>query len=114
MEDKERRDDDLAKRFPTPPPSSELPEAPRIEVKLPPRPGSQGAPGPKPGSYRKAAIAATAASTFVTPVLVLAVAGWLLDQRLHTKIGICAFVGTVLGFIVGVVSLQRVLKQLSG
>ncbi|HLJ54394.1 MAG TPA: AtpZ/AtpI family protein [Chthonomonadaceae bacterium] len=112
MANRDKRDDDPAERFPAPPPSTELPDAPRIEVKLPPKPGTPAAGGPKPGSYRKAAIAATAASTFVTPVLVLGVAGWWLDQRMHTKIGIFAFAGTVLGFIIGVLSLQRVLKQI--
>jgi hypothetical protein len=90
----------------------DLPEAPKINVKLPvlpdvPRPGS-----PAPGAYRKVAIAATAASSFISPILVLGVGGWWLDQRLHSG-GICAFIGTVIGFIAGIVALLQVIRQLN-
>jgi hypothetical protein len=113
MADDGKRDKDLSKRFPAPPPSSELPEAPRIDVKLPPR---QGTPQPgrvTPGAYQKLAVAATAATSFIAPIVVLGVGGWWLDQRLHSPIGICAFIGTVVGFIVGIVSLLRVIQQLN-
>ena len=45
-------------------------------------------------------------------VLVLGVGGWWLDQRLHSG-GICAFVGTVVGFIAGIVALLQVIRQLN-
>lgn len=112
MEDEERRGDDIEKRFPVPPPSSELPEAPKIEVRLPPASDPLRRGAVKPGGYRKLAIAATAASTFVAPILVLSVGGWWLDQRLHTS-GICAFIGAIVGFIAGIVSLLRVIQQLN-
>src|ERR1051326_2745150 len=101
MADKDKRDKEFSERFPAPPPSTDLPEAPKIEVKLPPVGGKQAPGSVKPGAYRKVAIAATAASSFVTPILVLALGGVWLDKRLHTG-GICAFIGAVLGFIVGV------------
>ncbi len=113
MEEKDKRDQEIPERFPAPPPPTELPQAPRIDVKLPAPPGGPGAGRPAPGSYRKVAIAATAASSFIAPILVLGVGGWWLDQRLHTSVGICAFIGTVLGFIVGILSLMRVIKQLN-
>ena len=74
---------------------------------VPGQPGSAS-----PGKYQKLAVAATAATSFVAPVIVLGVAGWWLDQRLHT-IGMCAFVGTVIGFVVGIVSLLGIIRQLN-
>ena len=65
-----------------------------------------------PGSYRKVAIAATAASSFITPILVLGVGGWWLDQRFHTG-GILAFVGAVIGFAAGIIALLQVIRQLN-
>ena len=37
----------------------------------------------------------------------------VIDQRLHSPVGICAFIGTVVGFIVGIISLLRVIQQLN-
>jgi hypothetical protein len=112
MADKDERNDDFSKRFPAPPPSSDVPEAPKIEVKLPPREGRPQPGTVAPGGYQKLAVAATAASSFVGPILVLGVGGWWLDQRLHTN-GTCAFIGTVVGFIAGIFSLLRVIQQLN-
>ena len=92
--------------------AAELPEAPKIDVELPALPEIQRPGSPAPGAYRKVAIAATAASTFVSPILVMGVGGWWLDQRLHSG-GIWAFAGTVIGFIAGIVALLQVIRQLN-
>ena len=108
-----KREDKISERFPAPPPSTDLPAAPKIDVKLPPRVDAPQAGRVAPGSYQKLAVAATAATSFIAPIVVLGVGGWWLDQRLHSPIGICAFVGVVLGFIVGIISLLRVIQQLN-
>ena len=113
MAKKDERDD-LAERFPAPPPSAELPDTPKFDVKLPPPLGQRSPGSVVPGSHYKLAVAATAASSFVAPIIVLGVAGWWLDQRIHNGVSVFAFVGTVLGFIVGIVALLRVIQQLNG
>jgi len=111
VEDKDPSDD-LERRFPAPPKHSDVPEPPKIEVKLPPS-STHSRPGNVvPGRYQKLAVAATAATSFVAPIVVLGVAGWWLDQRLHSTAGLCAFAGVVLGFIAGIVSLLGVIRQL--
>jgi len=90
----------------------DLPETPKIDVKLPALPHVQQRGSVAPGAYRKVAIAATAASSFISPILVLGVGGWWLDQRLHSG-GLCAFAGTVIGFIAGIVALLQVIRQLN-
>ena len=113
MAERVEREEEVPERFPAPPPPTAIPEAPKIDVKLPPVAGKQASGAVAPGAYRKVAIASTAASSFIAPILVLGVGGWWLDQRLHTSVGICAFIGTVLGFIVGVLTLMRVIRQLN-
>ena len=113
MADNGNQDDDLAGRFPRPPSEPEIPEAPKIDVKLPPREGRPTPGAVKPGAYRKVAIAATAASTFITPIIVLSLGGWWLDQRMHSSTGIFAFLGALVGFVVGIISLLRVIQQLN-
>jgi F0F1-type ATP synthase assembly protein I len=109
----EKRDDDkeIRDRFPASPAGPEIPEAPRIDVKLPPRADSPQPGRARPGAYRKLAIGATAASSFVAPIIVLAVGGMWLDHRLHTSIW--AFVGALVGFVAGIVSLLRIIQQLN-
>ncbi len=111
MAEKDESEKDIPERFPAPPPPTRIPDAPKIEVKLPPVAGKQAPGTVTPGSYQKVAIAATAASSFIAPIIVLGLGGWWLDQRFH--INICAFIGTVLGFIVGILSLMRVIQQLN-
>ncbi len=113
MAENEDRGEGDADRFAAPIRSTDVPEPPKVAVQLPPRAGKPQPGTVAPGSYQKVAIAATAASSFIAPILVMGVGGWWLDQRLHTSIGICAFVGTVVGFIVGILSLLRVIQQLN-
>jgi F0F1-type ATP synthase assembly protein I len=113
MADRGGRDREDSERFPAPPSISDVPEAPKIDVKLP-RVTGEAQPGSvTPGKYRKVAIATTAASSFVAPILVLGVGGYLLDQRMHNTMALFAFLGTVVGFGVGIFSLLRVIQQLN-
>ncbi len=100
----------LLKRFPQVPEHSDAPHPPMISVELPPHPqlkkdSSDGM------QTNKMAIASTAASSFVTPIIILSVAGWWLDQKFKTNW--IAFVGVVLGFIVGVMQLIRITSKLN-
>lgn len=96
-----------------PMPMSDLPEPPSIQASLPPRPDVPQKGTVAPGGYQKLAVAATAASSFIAPIIVLGLGGWWLDQKLHLQPALLGFVGTLLGFVVGIISLMRVIKQLS-
>ena len=100
-------------RFPAPPSVGKMPDAPQMSVKLPPRPDRPRQGTVAPGGYHKLAVSVTAASSFVTPILVLGVGGWYLDQMMHHQTAYLAFGGTVLGFVLGVFALMRIIKQLS-
>jgi hypothetical protein len=124
MADEEKRDDaeneaqdeeaKLFKRFPDVPPLPSVPNAPKLAPKLPPYPDKHPRPGQvAPGSYNKMAIATTAASAFIMPIIVLSVGGWYLDNKLHHKTDWLAFLGVLIGMIVGVSSLLKVVSRLS-
>ena len=102
----------FSKRFPTLPDVPELPNVPKVEAKLPPRP-SERKGSVEPGSYNKMAIAATAASSFIMPIIVLSVGGWWLDQKLKHETAWFAFCGVLVGFVVGTSALLNVIKRLS-
>jgi hypothetical protein len=124
----ERHDDGKKPvRFPDLPPPIEVPEAPRLETKLPaaeltrapkianqlpPRPSATRPGGVEPGGYSKLAIASTAATSFIMPIVILSVGGWWLDNRLHHKTGWLAFIGVLLGLVVGISSLMKVMARL--
>lgn len=101
----------LETRFPTLPNATRLPDAPRYEAKLPdlntPKQGSVA-----PGAYGKLAIAATAATTFITPIIVLSLGGWYLDQKLKHTTAWFAMIGLIVGMIAGVTSLLKVISKL--
>gem|GEM_PF-2912104 len=116
MEDKrdeqtEEEEPPIEKRFPAMPPLPNLPEVPKYDAKLPdinaPRRGTV-----EPGAYGKMAVAVTAATSFVMPVIVMGGGGWLLDQKLKHETAWFALVGVVVGFFVGVVALLRVIQKL--
>ena len=111
MDNEEQQDekDDLRKRFPDVPPMPEVPHAPKVEVQLPPHPGRK--PGVQAGEYNKLALGAMAASSLITPVIVLAVGGYLLDKKFNSAPW-GAFIGLVVGFLVGVSSLMRIIRRL--
>ncbi|HZP80427.1 MAG TPA: AtpZ/AtpI family protein [Chthonomonadaceae bacterium] len=107
----EAEQDALQSRFPDLPPMPEAPDVPKLSPKLPPHPKQPGEGDFQPGSYNKMAIAATAASSFIMPIIVLSVAGWWLDGKLHTAPWL-AFTGVLVGLIAGVASLLNVIKRL--
>jgi hypothetical protein len=89
---------------------SDVPEVPRLApVVRPVKPGPQR-PAIEPGSYNKAALASTAATSFIMPTIVFALIGYFLDQKLHTNY--LAFIGVVVGLIVGISALMRIVKRL--
>ena len=71
----------------------DLPEVPKLAPILPPNPLNKQAPGNGPGSSQKAAIATTAASAFVMPVLVLSVGGYYLDKKIKDAVPWFAILG---------------------
>lgn len=103
----------LDKRFPDLPPPPEVPLAPRLDVKLPPHPERHRPEGAvEPGAYNKMAIATTAASSFIMPIIVLSVGGWYLDQKLKHKTAWFALAGVIVGMILGVGALLRIVSRL--
>jgi hypothetical protein len=123
MSDEEKRNDaepeedeaeTLLKRFPEMPPVPDVPETPKLVPKLPPHPEKVRAEKRiEAGSYNKMAIAATAASSFIAPIVLLGAGGWWLDQKLKHEVAWLAFLGVVVGFVVGVTSLLGTIRRLS-
>lgn len=105
--------DDLQTRFPAVPSlPHDVPEPPKIKVDLPPHPDL-----PKPGAanatdIRGSALAYQAASSFIMPIILLGLLGWFLDGRFHGN-GIITILFFILGFVVGVVSLLKVVNQMN-
>ncbi len=91
----------------------EVPEVPRLEPVVRPTKPKAGGSSIEVGSYRKAAIASTAATSFIMPTLVLSLGGYWLDQKLHHTTNYLAFVGVVLGLIVGTSALMRIISKLN-
>src|SRR5271170_1156173 len=82
----EAREDEenLLRRFPKVPAAPDVPDVPKLKPTLPPHPDRSTRPGKvEPGSYNGLVVAATAASSFIMPIMVLTVVGWFLDSRLH-------------------------------
>jgi hypothetical protein len=114
-EDEEEEDEAerLLKRFPDLPPVPDVPETPVLKPTLPPHPETMRQGKVEPGSYSKMAVAATAATSFILPIILFGVGGWWLDQRMKHEVAYLAFAGVVLGFIVGITSLMGTIKRLS-
>jgi F0F1-type ATP synthase assembly protein I len=103
--------DDLSKRLADLPPAPDVPEPPRLSHLLPPQ-TKQRQPGAiEPGSYNRLALATTAASSFVMPIIVLFLGGWWLDTKWHTTPWL-AFTGVLVGLVVGVVSLLNITRRM--
>lgn len=111
-EDEGKEPDDLQARFPNMPPAPDVPEPPRMTQKLPPHPEKPRPGAVEPGSYNKLALATTAASTFIMPIIVLSVGGWWLDQKLHHTTAWFAFAGVLIGLVAGVSALLKVVNRL--
>jgi hypothetical protein len=112
-DDPKQEQDDLSRRVPNMPALSEPPKPPKLAPKLPPHPAA-----PKPGAmgdgtYSKSALASTAATAFLTPIIVLCMGGYWLDNRLKHATYWLAILGLLLGMGLGVTALIRVLNRLS-
>jgi F0F1-type ATP synthase assembly protein I len=95
------------------PVSPDVPEVPRLAKVRPPAKPTARAQGPQPGAYRDQALAYSAVSQFVMPILVLGLLGWALQNRFHfAPWGV--LVGFTLGFVVGVAALLKVINRMSG
>lgn len=89
----------------------DAPEIPRLDPKLPRHPTQARPPDVAPGAYGKMAIASTAATSLIMPIIVFAVGGMFLDRKLHTDPW-GAFIGVVLGFVAGIAALMNVMRRL--
>ena len=109
-EDEEQ--DDLRSRFPNVPPAPQVPEPPRMTQPLPPHPEKPRPGVVEPGSYNKLALATTAATSFIMPIVVLSIGGWWLDQKLHHTTAWLAFAGVLVGLVAGVGALLKIVNRL--
>lgn len=89
------------------------PEPPRLNPNLPLHPADRRKIAIESASYSKAAIASTAVSAFVTPIFVLCLGGYWLDQKLKHQTPYLAMLGVIVGLILGIASLMKVLDRLS-
>src|SRR4051812_1726260 len=103
----ERQQDDLTRRFPRMPAPPDVPDPPKIQANLPTHPDKPQPGAVQPGQYSKLALAFTAANSFIMPVLILSVGGFLLDQKFGHNKGMFSILGVLLGLAVGIVSLMR-------
>lgn len=108
----EQEQDDLQTRFPDVPPVPHVPEPPKMTQPLPPHPQKPGPGTVEPGSYNKLALATTAATSFIMPVIVLSLGGYWLDQKLHHSTAWFAFAGVLVGMVAGVSSLLNIIKRM--
>ena len=103
----------LLRRFPAAPSvAHDVPAPPKIVVNLPPHPDAPKPGRVEPGAYRNTALASQAASSFIMPIVILMLAGWLIDNRFHTG-GIAIVIALILGFAVGVANLLRVINKMN-
>ena len=104
-----RSDDNKAERL-----SHQIPEPPKLDPKLPAHPDKAPSNSDSvAASYSGSAIATSAVSSFVTPIIVLSLGGYWLDQRMKHKTPWFSMVGVIVGLILGVSSLMRVMDRLS-
>jgi hypothetical protein len=111
-EDEGQKQDDLQSRFLNVPPAPQVPDPPKMTQPLPPHPAKPQPGMVEPGSYSNMALATTAASAFIMPIIVLSVGGWWLDQKMHHTTAWIAFVGVLVGLVVGVSALIKVVNRL--
>ena len=109
----EDQQDDLSRRFPRMPMAPDVPEPPKIQANLPPHPDKPQPGAVQPGQYNKLALAFTAANSFIMPVLILSIAGFVCDQKFGHSKGLFSILGVVLGLVVGIAGLMRVIKKMA-
>jgi hypothetical protein len=111
-EDEKKEQDHLQDRFPRMPPAPRVPEPPRMTQPLPPHPAKPRPGTVEPGGYNKLALATTAASSFIMPILILSLGGSWLDQKMHHTTAWFAMAGVLVGLVVGVSALMKVVKRM--
>src|SRR4051812_34683151 len=111
--DRAELQDDLNRSNPRMPAPPDVPEPPKIQAQLPPRPDTPQSGNVQPGQYNKLALAFTAANSFIMPIIILSIAGFFCDQKFGHSKGLFSILGVLLGLVVGISSLMRVIKKLS-
>ncbi|HZT43086.1 MAG TPA: AtpZ/AtpI family protein [Chthonomonadaceae bacterium] len=111
--DEEEEEDALEARFPPAPRAPEVPEVPHFAPRLPEHPSKPRPGAVEPGSYNKLALATTAASSFIMPIIILSVGGYYLDRALRHETYWIAFIGVLVGLVVGTISLINIMNRLS-
>ena len=109
----EKPDDERAEENKSPDVAPDAPIVPKFTVSLPPRPAPPESRAAAQRQSGNTALALSAVSAFVAPIIVLVVAGWLLDLKLHHTTYWFSLLGAVLGLVVGISSLVRTLQKLN-
>src|SRR6185369_16433137 len=87
-----------------------LPEAPKLKPNLPRLPKDGETEQSK--EYRRMGIAYTIPVTLVTPIVLLTLVGWWLDERFHRS-PIFVLCGALLGTLVGFINMIRLVNRLN-
>ncbi|MDE2126144.1 MAG: AtpZ/AtpI family protein [Armatimonadetes bacterium] len=109
----EKPDDKLAEEKKAWDVAPDAPIVPKFTVSLPPRPVEPETLAAGQRQASNTALALSAVSAFVAPIIVLVVAGWLLDLKLRHTTYWFSLLGAVLGLVVGISSLVRTLQKLN-
>jgi len=88
----------------------ELPHAPKLKPNLPKLGPTK--PSEEAENYRKMGIAYTIPAALIAPILVLTLAGWWLDAKLH-KSPAFTMGGAILGAISGFINMIRMANKLN-
>lgn len=97
-------------RLPEVPKIPELPEAPSLKPNLPKLGPTK--PSEEAENYRKMGIAYTIPAALIAPIVVLTLAGWWLDAKLH-KSPSFTLGGAILGVISGFINMIRMANKLN-
>ena len=112
MADENNKERNIADQFPELPKFEDVPDVPKISPSLPKLPSQSNSGDSQPGGYKKIALASTAATSFIGPIIVMTIIGLFLDKKFGHGQGLFVVGAIILGFIVGVTSLMTVLKKL--
>ena len=110
MADEELEAGSRDEELPEVPDVPQLPETPKLKPNLPRLPQSRETEETK--EYRRMGIAYTIPVTLVTPIVLLTLIGWWLDERFH-KSPIFVLCGALLGTLVGFINMIRLVNRLN-
>jgi Putative F0F1-ATPase subunit Ca2+/Mg2+ transporter len=88
------------------------PAPPELNVALPVHPVVRDKQSVVATSYRKSAMASSAVTGFVMPIITLCLGGYWLDQKWKHTAPYLSMVGVVVGLITGVSTLLRTLNKM--